>query len=169
MSNNLPDGRRELIIMSCAPDDSHSKIERSPENLDRIIGPGREILATHTELIAVLKDGESHEMEISTDRGVKSQLRLTHKKAVEQTRVLTPKDVLLAAFEYFKRDTLAFSELLTIAVASVWMKEERPPSQLINSMQGNLTSILTQMVAEGTLTVRNGRSGQTFYTLSPRK
>lgn len=169
MSNNLPDGTRELIIMSCAPDDSHSIIERSPENLDMKRGPSREIWATHTELIAILKDGEAHQMEICPDRGVRTQLRLTHAKAVERARVISPKDVLLAAFEYFKRDTLAFSELLTIAVASVWLKEETPPSALIDSMQANLKHILLQMVDEGTLTVRNGRDGQKAYTLSPRK
>lgn len=164
MSNNLPNGRRELIILTCAPDDSHSRIERSPENLDLVKGPGRVIWATHTELIAVLRDGESHEMEIHTDRGGKSQLRLTHMKAMEKPRVLSPQEVLLAAFEYFRKDTLLFSELLMIAVASVWRKTESPPSALVDSMQASLKQVLAQMVAEGTLTMSE-RDGQKAYTL----
>ncbi len=165
MSNNLPNGGRELIIFSCARDDSHSKVERSPENLDLVKGPGRTIWNTHTELIATLRDGESHEMEIHTDRGVRSQLRITHTKAMEQVRVLHPKEVLLGAFEYLQRDTLFFSDLLTITVASVWVnKEGKPPSDLIDRMQSALKRILEQMVAEGTLTVSNGSSGQKAYT-----
>lgn len=165
MSNNLADGRRKLIIFSCALDDSHSRIERSPENLDLEKDTDRVIWATHTELIAVLKDGERHQMEIRTDRGVSSQLRMTHTKAVERVRVLSPQEVLLAGFNYFKKDTLLFSELLMLAVASVWMKAEHPPSSLMDSMQASLKQILARMVAEGILTVSNGRDGQKAYTL----
>lgn len=170
MSNHLPNGKRELIILTCAPDDSHSKVERNLENMDLTNGPNRLIGFTHTDLIATLRDGESHEMEIHTDRGVRTQLRMTHAKAMDQVRVLSPEDVLLAAFEYFQKDTLLFSDLLTIVVASVWIKKEgNPPSDLIDRMQASLRIILERMVFEGTLTVRNGRSGQKAYTLNPRK
>ena len=85
ISDNKPNGERNLYIFECKKDDSQSTICRSGQGVDMEIGRFREALidSSKLEIVRELKDGESFEMEIKTDRSPeKRKIRFTHKKGI---------------------------------------------------------------------------------------
>lgn len=81
MSNNKPDGSRELYQFACAKDDSKSTIYRSGLGVDIEIGRfrGAIIDPLKLEVVKELKREESFEMDIKTDRNpVVTKIRFTH-------------------------------------------------------------------------------------------
>lgn len=84
MSDNKPNGR-DVYIFECAKDDSKSTIYRSGLGIDIEVGKFREISmdASRLEIVKELKDGESFEIEVKTDRSPeKRKIRFTHKKGI---------------------------------------------------------------------------------------
>lgn len=80
MSNNKPDGSRDIYIFECLPDDSKSVIYRSRAGLDTEIGPVRALTTTGADIIKEIKRGdEPYEMKIKTDKSPEPrQIRFTH-------------------------------------------------------------------------------------------
>jgi hypothetical protein len=81
LSNNKPDGTREIILFGCLPDDSKTIIWRSKAGIDVEVGKARMVASMPgaCEVIKELTRGESFEMDIVTDRGAKRKIRFTHK------------------------------------------------------------------------------------------
>lgn len=83
MSNNLPDGRREIYHFSCASDDSNSVIRKLPFGIDiandqqRIISESQ---IERAEVEATLKKGgEPYKISIKTDKNPQRIIfRFTH-------------------------------------------------------------------------------------------
>lgn len=80
LSNNKPDGSREIVVFECASDDGHSSIKRSTLGVDVADSKYREIQSAGMELVKLLRRGESHVMDIRTDKSKEArQIRFTHK------------------------------------------------------------------------------------------
>ncbi|MEK7182805.1 MAG: hypothetical protein AAB694_01460 [Patescibacteria group bacterium] len=82
ISDNRPDGERDIYLLECAPDDSHSTIYRSKLGVDvDLTSQIRSVTsASGLEVIKELKKGESFEMDVKTDRSSQpSRIRFTHK------------------------------------------------------------------------------------------
>lgn len=84
ISNNKPDGTRDIYFFECAEDNSHSTIYRSGFGMDmEITGTSlRELIidGSKIEKVAELKADESHEMIVKTDKGsMPVNTRFTHK------------------------------------------------------------------------------------------
>jgi hypothetical protein len=78
MSNNLPDGGRDVIMFECAG--GYSVICRSLAGVDFEAGPPgspRVIDAVAVEELARLEPGQSYEMPVTTDRGISVMVRWT--------------------------------------------------------------------------------------------
>lgn len=86
MSDNKPDGSRNIYMLKCARDDSGSTIFRSGAGVDTKVGRFREIIAMDTsklEVVKELRDGESFEMDVKPDMSPASiKVRFTHKKGI---------------------------------------------------------------------------------------
>lgn len=82
VSNNKPDGSREVYLFDCAFDDSKSTIYRSPAGIDWEVGPTRAVASTgRLEIVKELKPGESYELLVKTDKSPEPRrLRFTHKQ-----------------------------------------------------------------------------------------
>ncbi len=79
ITNITDDGIREIILFECAPDNSQTTIYRSTLGIDTEIGPHRIIDSLQRETINDLRVGESHEMNIRTDKGTEPRkVRFTH-------------------------------------------------------------------------------------------
>lgn len=81
-SHNPEDGPREMLMFYCHGD--RSTIERSLGGGDAETGPYRIVTSIGTELVAELRDGESHEMFIRPDNYREERLegrrvRFTHR------------------------------------------------------------------------------------------
>ncbi len=79
ISQNKPDGIREIYLFGCNPDNVESVILKSKSGLD-IADPSISIVDTAGfEEIARLKDGESHTLSIKTDvSDTRRMVRFTH-------------------------------------------------------------------------------------------
>jgi len=79
ISDNKPDGSRDIYIFGCLLDDSKSVIYRSKAGLDGEIGLVRVLTSADLETVAELKRGDTHEMRIKTDRSPEERrIRFTH-------------------------------------------------------------------------------------------
>lgn len=81
VTDNKPDGKRELYIFQCSADDSHSTIYRSKKGADAEIGPDyRAVNTTGLEVMKERKKGDKpYEMNIKTDKGSETRrIRFTH-------------------------------------------------------------------------------------------
>lgn len=78
ISTNLPDGGRDVIMFRYCG--GHSLIERSVGGVDGLAdhGAARVIATDGTEVLARLLPGQSHEMTVTTDRGLTCLVRWTH-------------------------------------------------------------------------------------------
>lgn len=82
-SNVRENGAREIILFECAEDDSETRVYKSGFGLDAELGEEGELRQViydpeKLETIKALKKGESHEMEIKTDRNIQSKIRISH-------------------------------------------------------------------------------------------
>ncbi len=84
LSQNRPDGTREVILFSCASDNSQSTIYRSKSGIDLVVGNIRAIVndMENWETVKVLKDGDPpHIMSLKTDVSPQRRIiRFTHYK-----------------------------------------------------------------------------------------
>lgn len=84
VSQNKPDGSREVYIFECKTDDSESTIYRSQAGVDIATPQTRAIGTAGLEKVAILKDGESHKISIKTDvNEIRKVIRFTHTKTTE--------------------------------------------------------------------------------------
>jgi len=81
ISDNKPDGKRDIFMFKCERDDSKSIIYRSGIGIDEEVGRFRVITDfSKLEVVKELKKGESFEMDIKTDkRPASRKIRFTHK------------------------------------------------------------------------------------------
>lgn len=79
ISQNKPDGTREVYLFGCNPDDKESIILKSKAGVD-IADPSIRIVDTAGfEEISRLKDGESHTLSVKTDvSDTRRIVRFTH-------------------------------------------------------------------------------------------
>ncbi len=80
LSDNKPDGTRDLYVFTCEPDDSKSTLYRSKAGVDTRWGRFRAFDSTGLEIVKELQRGESVELTVKTDNSPKLiQYRFTHK------------------------------------------------------------------------------------------
>ncbi len=80
LSQNLPDGVREIYLFSCSPDNSHSLIQKSTGGMDMEISELRALVTTDLETVAELHANESYTLDLLTDKGTSRRaVRFTHK------------------------------------------------------------------------------------------
>ncbi len=83
MSDNKPDGKRELYLFECSLDGSESVIYRSRSGIDTEIMAGqlrKSVIANGLETVKVLRRGdEPYVIEVQTDKSPEPrQIRFTH-------------------------------------------------------------------------------------------
>ena len=82
MSDNKPDGTRDLYIFECSPDDSKSTIYKSELGVDVSQGNLRAVISDRTKwnIIKELRKNASFEMNVRTDiSSHPRQIRFTHR------------------------------------------------------------------------------------------
>ncbi|OGE78054.1 hypothetical protein A3J19_01080 [Candidatus Daviesbacteria bacterium RIFCSPLOWO2_02_FULL_41_8] len=81
VSQNKPDGEREVYLFECAPDNSHSTIYRSTFGADTEIAETRVITTAGLEIVKELKRGEEpYVLTLKTDiSDARRIIRFTHK------------------------------------------------------------------------------------------
>ena len=81
VSQNKPDGNREIYLFECAKDDSHSTIYRSKGGVDTEIGKHRVVMSENFEAIKTLKKGDKpFTLTLKTDVSPQRRLiRFTHR------------------------------------------------------------------------------------------
>ncbi len=82
MSDNKPDGTRDLYIFECSPNDSKSTIYKSELGIDLSQGNLRAVIGDRTKwnIIKELRKNESFEMDVRTDISPRPrQVRFTHR------------------------------------------------------------------------------------------
>lgn len=81
LSNSKKDGSRDLYLIECAKDDSRTTLYLLGYGLDADLGKVRlaKIDPTKLKVIKEIKRGDSFEMEITTDRGIHTKIRIYHK------------------------------------------------------------------------------------------
>lgn len=67
ISQNKPDGSREIYFFECNSDDSESIIYRSKAGVDAATSHVRSVGTAGLETVRVLKNGESHTISIKVD------------------------------------------------------------------------------------------------------
>ena len=78
VSDNRP-GKREVYIFECKQDNSKSVIYCSRSGIDAETGDARIINTSGVDVIKELKNGETYEMKIRTDKSLEGRLiRFTH-------------------------------------------------------------------------------------------
>lgn len=81
ISNNLPDGRREVVFFECMPDDKSSVIYRAIRTVEQEYGNQRTLTSSELAEPIILRDGSKpYEVDIKTDIGTEATLRFTHKE-----------------------------------------------------------------------------------------
>lgn len=78
---------------------------------------------------------------------------------------IDPKTLLVTAFAYFDRDTLSFTEILDIAVMSVWQQPTQPPTDLTRRMIPNVQGMLEKMQREGLILISENPGGEPLITI----
>lgn len=81
MSQNKPDGTREVYLFECAQDDSHSSIYRSELGVDTEIVDARLVGTEGLEVVSELKSGDKpYILTVGTDISPQRRIvRFTHK------------------------------------------------------------------------------------------
>lgn len=80
MSQNKPDGSRDIYMFECALDDSHSTIYRSALGADTEIGDARLVTTTGLEVVKELRKGDQpFILTLRPDERVRRMARFTHK------------------------------------------------------------------------------------------
>ena len=82
ISDNKPDGSRDLYMFECVPDDSKSTIYRSGFGADVDMGHVRAVVPdpSRLEVVKELGRGEAFELEVKTDRSPEPRkIRFTHR------------------------------------------------------------------------------------------
>ena|SRR3972149_9572994 len=80
VSDNKPDGGRDVYMFKCEGDDSKSTRYRSKFGVDTEWGRFREIDTTGFEVVKELKKGESFELSLKTDvSAIPRRVRFTQK------------------------------------------------------------------------------------------
>ncbi len=82
MSDNKPDGTRDLYIFECSPDDSKSTIYKSELGVDVSQGNLRAVISDRARwnIVKELRKNQSFEMNVRTDVSPKPrQVRFTHR------------------------------------------------------------------------------------------
>lgn len=64
ISDNTPEGRREVYVFACWPDDSRSVVSRSAGGADAATDDARRIISAGFEVVKVLRKGESQVLEL---------------------------------------------------------------------------------------------------------
>lgn len=86
ISDNKPDGKRDLYQFECEKDDSKSTIYRSGLGVDMEVGTRfREAIIdpSKLEIVKELKKGESFEMDVKSDKSPTSRkIRFTHNNEI---------------------------------------------------------------------------------------
>lgn len=72
---------REIILFECSKDNSETRIFRSGLGIEWEREESREIVSNLEllERVKTLKKGETYEMNITTDSGLRAVMRFTHK------------------------------------------------------------------------------------------
>lgn len=79
VSQNLPDGGREVYVFSPDPDDSKSTISKSVGGVDPANPARRTVFTEQLETVATLKDGESYTLSLKSDTSPERRIvRFTH-------------------------------------------------------------------------------------------
>lgn len=79
VSQNLPDGGREVYLFAPEPDDSKSVIHKSRAGVDIVSADTRHIITEDLELIASLASGESYTLSLRSDIATARRIiRFTH-------------------------------------------------------------------------------------------
>jgi hypothetical protein len=77
LKNNRPGGDREIVLFYC--EDAHSVVLQTVDGNDYEVDPlTRIVSAADVQELARLGPGESYEMDITTDLGVRATARWTH-------------------------------------------------------------------------------------------
>ena len=71
LSNNKPDGTRDIYLFECSADGSKSSIYRSKSGADYALNPTRIVNTSGVDVVKELRIGESYELSIKTDRSPK--------------------------------------------------------------------------------------------------
>lgn len=81
VSNNLPDGNRELLIFECDNDNLHSTLTRSSANNDILLSRTERFvpLSRQEGEVKILNPDQPLTLQVVTDRGTIADIRLTHK------------------------------------------------------------------------------------------
>ena len=79
--SDVSKGKRDIYLFDCAPDNSKSTIYRSPVGVDMDVGEAARVITPlkDLEVIKEVKRGESHELEVTTERGHSGTFRFTHR------------------------------------------------------------------------------------------
>jgi hypothetical protein len=81
ISQNKPDGQREVYTFQCEPSGEESVIYRSEKGIDAASSQIRLITTEGFEEVARLKDSQSHTIAVKTDiSDMRSLVRFTHQK-----------------------------------------------------------------------------------------
>ncbi len=74
-------GQRDVYVFDCAPDNSKSTIYRSRFGADWDAGKAARVAALleGIDVVKEIKQGESHELEVTTERGHPGTYRFTHR------------------------------------------------------------------------------------------
>ncbi len=81
ISQNKPDGKREIYIFECEPDDSKSVIYRSESGVDIATPQIRAALTEGLEQVAILTEGQDYKLSVKTDTSSQRRLmKFTHIK-----------------------------------------------------------------------------------------
>lgn len=84
ISQNKPDGEREIYLFECKEGDEKSVIYRSKEGFDISSPTSRTIGTAGLETVATLKDREHYEISIKTDKSeARTVVRFTHRSGEE--------------------------------------------------------------------------------------
>ena len=80
LSDNKPDGSRDIYKLECLPDDSGSVVYRSRAGVDADLGDTRIVFSLEFEKLAVLTEGDKpYEMGLRTDRSPEARrVRFSH-------------------------------------------------------------------------------------------
>jgi hypothetical protein len=80
VSQNLPDGGREIYLFQCMPDNSSSKIQKSKGGMDIANSQMREIVTEGLQDVVILRENESYTLTLFTDiSSVRGIMQFTHK------------------------------------------------------------------------------------------
>lgn len=79
VSQNLPDGGREVYVFSPEPDDSKSTISKSVGGIDIVAPTRRDIFTEGLEPVTTLTNGESYTLSLRSDASpARRIIRFTH-------------------------------------------------------------------------------------------